>query len=103
MTEGGPATLPNGFDISRFGRHTQAAYRGPTPDNPSLSLKKRLKVASFYDQRERMAGESAAQPAMAPAPVAARSEAIRAPRQTDHVTTQIKWPARPGFKPSFQN
>jgi len=50
-----PKALPNGFDISRFGRHTQAAYLGPTPDNPSHSLKRRLKRASFFDQREREA------------------------------------------------
>jgi hypothetical protein len=33
---------------------------GPTPDNPSLSLKKRLKRAAFFDQRERevAAGEA---------------------------------------------
>ena len=49
-----PATaLPAGFDLSRFGRHVQAAYRGPTPDNPSLSLKNRLRRASFFDQQER--------------------------------------------------
>lgn len=30
-----------------------AAKRGPTPDNPSLSLKKRLKRAAFFDQRDR--------------------------------------------------
>lgn len=45
--------LPAGFDISRFGRHVQAAYRGPTADNPSLSLKNRLRRASFFDQREK--------------------------------------------------
>nr|WP_294850268.1 hypothetical protein [uncultured Sphingomonas sp.] len=47
------ATVPSGFDISRFGRHVQAAYRGPTPDNPSLSLKRRLKRAAFFDMKER--------------------------------------------------
>ena len=31
----------------------EAAKRGPTPDNPSLSLKKRLKRAAFFDQRDR--------------------------------------------------
>jgi hypothetical protein len=33
---------------------------GPTPDNPSLSLEKRLKRARFFDQRERQvaAGEA---------------------------------------------
>jgi hypothetical protein len=57
--------LPKGFDLSRFGRHTQAAYRGPTADNPSLSLKYRLRRAAALDQFERAnraqpAGESAA-------------------------------------------
>lgn len=33
------------------------AYRGPTPDNPSLSLRKRLKRAAFFDKREREAAE----------------------------------------------
>jgi len=57
--------LPAGFDLSRFGRHVQAAYRGPTPDNPSLSLKNRLRRASFFDQQERRAaeeGKAAARP-----------------------------------------
>jgi len=31
----------------------ERAMHGPTPDNPSLSLKKRLKRAAFFDQRER--------------------------------------------------
>jgi len=44
------------FDTSRFGRHVQAAYRGPTPENPSLSLRKRLKLAGELDRRERMHG-----------------------------------------------
>jgi len=41
--------------------HVERARRGPTPDNPSLSLKKRLKRAQFFDQRER---ETAAGDAM---------------------------------------
>jgi hypothetical protein len=49
--------LPNGFDISRFGRHVQAAYRGPTPDNPSLSLKYRVRRAAALDQQERRLAE----------------------------------------------
>ena len=52
--------LPAGFDISRYGRHAQAAFLGPTPDNPSLSLIRRLKRAAFFDQRERRAAEAAA-------------------------------------------
>jgi len=41
--------------------HVDRAMLGPTPDNPSLSLKKRLKRAAFFDQRERevAAGEAA--------------------------------------------
>jgi hypothetical protein len=31
----------------------EQARLGPTPDNPSLSLKKRLKRAAFFDQRDR--------------------------------------------------
>jgi hypothetical protein len=42
------------FDTSRFGRHVQAAYTGPTRENPSLSLRKRLKLASELDRRERL-------------------------------------------------
>ena len=36
--------------------------RGPTPDNPSLSLKKRLKRAAFFDRRERDAAAGKATP-----------------------------------------
>lgn len=58
--------LPEGFDLSRFGRHVQAAYRGPTEDNPSLSLKHRLRRASFLDQQEKRAiVEASAMPAPA--------------------------------------
>lgn len=45
--------LPDGFNLSQFGPHVQAAYRGPSPDNPSLSLKKRLSKARALDQRAR--------------------------------------------------
>jgi resuscitation-promoting factor RpfA len=68
-TEAGPDRLPNGFDLSRFGRHTRAAYLGPTPENPSLSLRNRLRRASFFDQREReaaAAGTSLKEPVFAP-------------------------------------
>ena len=47
----GPVTeLPEGFDTSEFGLHVQAAYNGPTEDNPSLSLKNRLSRANGLDQ-----------------------------------------------------
>lgn len=50
--------LPSGFDLSRFGPHVRAAYLGPTPDNPSLSLKYRLRRAAAMDQRARLQGEA---------------------------------------------
>lgn len=40
----------------------EAARRGPTPDNPSHSLKKRLQRASFFDQRERAVAAGTAVP-----------------------------------------
>jgi hypothetical protein len=100
-----PTVLPNGFDISRFGRHAQAAYRGPTPDNPSLSLKKRLSRASFYDQRERMAAAPAATATVEPR--VARPEPAMAARTSDHIVVR---PARQqptaraprGLRPAFQ-
>ncbi len=48
--------VPDDFDTSGFGRHVRAAYEGPTPENPSLSLRKRLKIAGELDRREREAG-----------------------------------------------
>lgn len=59
-----PATVPAATDRSAFawGSPTPAtaspierAMRGPSPDNPSLSLKKRLKRAAFFERREREA------------------------------------------------
>ncbi|MEO7365344.1 MAG: hypothetical protein ABIW03_03405 [Sphingomicrobium sp.] len=44
--------LPEDFDIERFGPNVQDAYRGPTEDNPSLSLKTRLSRAHGMDQQE---------------------------------------------------
>jgi hypothetical protein len=52
--------LPRGFDLSRFGPHVQAAYRGPTPDNPSSSLKHRIRQAGAMD---RAAGTYRCEPA----------------------------------------
>ena len=68
-TDAPVTALPAGFDISRFGRHVQAAYRGPTPDNPSLSLKNRLRRAAFFDQQERRTGATAPEPVTAEAHV----------------------------------
>jgi len=40
----------------------ERAHRGPTPDNPSLSLRKRLKRAAFFDAREKRVAEGKAEP-----------------------------------------
>jgi hypothetical protein len=65
----GPVTeLPEGFDLTPFGPHVQAAYKGPTVDNPSLSLKTRLRTAAGMDDMDKAADEAGtAQPAEAPA------------------------------------
>lgn len=83
----GPATLPGSFDLSRFGHHTQAAYRGPTPDNPFLSLKRRLKRASFLDSRERDAARAGLAPA--PAQREAAAPTVRAEQDNGQVTVRL--------------
>lgn len=40
----------------------ERAYRGPSPSNPSVSLKARLKRAAFFDKRERDAAAGLAEP-----------------------------------------
>ena len=42
--------------------HVDRAMLGPTPDNPSVSLEKRLKRARFFDQRERQVAAGEAEP-----------------------------------------
>ena len=44
------------------GSHVEAACDGPTEDNPSLSVKKRLKRARFFDEREQLAAAGLAVP-----------------------------------------
>ena len=51
-----PVAAPSG--LSRI----EAAKRGPTADNPSASLKKRLSRAAFFDQRERAVAAGTAVP-----------------------------------------
>ena len=55
----GDGEVPEGIDPDS---HVAAAYRGPTAENPSLSLKTRLKRAAFFDQRERQAAAGEAAP-----------------------------------------
>ena len=86
---GAPATkLPDGFDLSRFGPHVQAAYRGPTPDNPSLSLKYRLRRGAALDQQERLAAEQGG-----PMPATTPAESI---------PTRGNWEARPDAEYLFR-
>jgi hypothetical protein len=40
----------------------ERAYRGPSPANPSVSLRTRLKRAAFFDKRERDAAAGLAEP-----------------------------------------
>jgi len=84
-----PKTLPSGFDISRFGPHTQAAYLGPTDDNPSFSLKRRLKRASFFDQREREAAEANVQTTAATVEAPAQAAAAKTVRDDGQVTIRL--------------
>jgi len=42
--------------------HVDRATRGPTSNNPSLSLTKRLKRAAFFDLREREVAAGEAEP-----------------------------------------
>ena len=55
----GEGEVPEGIDPTS---HVAAAYRGPSDENPSLSLKTRLKRGAFFDQRERQAAAGKAAP-----------------------------------------
>lgn len=58
MMTNDPPNAESGSDES----HADRAMIGPTPDNPSLSLKKRLKRAAFFDLREREVAAGEAEP-----------------------------------------
>lgn len=80
------------------GRHAVAALRGPTPDNPFLTRRARLRRARFYDRRERLAAEVGR-----PTPFATRqtdaervADAAPAPRRTPLTGG---WSG--GFRPAF--
>lgn len=96
------ADVPDGFDMSRYGRHVQAAYRGPTADNPSLSLKRRLARARFFDQRERLAAQGVPTAPIANQPRPSAQPAQPA-REGDYVTTRVNRPQRPGFRPAYSS
>ena len=57
----------------------EAARRGPTPDNPSQSLKKRLQRAAFFDRREK---QVAAGQALPMSPMAGLPDALAKPSVT---------------------
>lgn len=99
MAETISPALPAGFDMSRYGPHVQAAYRGPTPDNPSLSLSKRLKRARFYDQRERMTTTERADSWQAARAPAAQPQPVRKP---EFVTSRGINMGNGGFRPAYQ-
>ena len=88
--------LPDGMDEASLGHHVAAAYRGPSADNPSLSLKKRLKRAAFFDQRERLARAGKAV-AVAPGAGLPAAMAKQAARVRDAVT-----PRPMSYRPTFQ-
>jgi hypothetical protein len=54
-TASGSAESPNESHVDR-------AMLGPTPGNPSLSLKTRLKRAAFFDKRDREVAAGKAAP-----------------------------------------
>jgi hypothetical protein len=80
------------FDTSNFGRHVQAAYRGPTPGNPSLSLRKRLKIAGELDRRERKLGTSMPKPSAKPATASAPPASDKPVMAFSGTASQAKWP-----------
>jgi hypothetical protein len=89
----GPVTeLPEDFDTSQFGLHAQAAYNGPTEDNPSLSLKHRLSRANGMDQLAER--EAEAEVAAAPDEVQAAMPVVAPSAKGDFV------PGLAGTKPS---
>jgi hypothetical protein len=84
--------VPEEFDTSNFGRHVQAAYRGPTPENPSLSLRKRLKIAGELDRRERKLGTSMPEPSAKPVTASVPPANDMPVMAFSGTASQAKWP-----------
>ena len=59
-----PATQPedDGSDRNPGESWVERAYRGPSPANPSVSLRNRLRRAAFFDKREREVAAGTAEP-----------------------------------------
>lgn len=101
---------PMRAEAGEMGQHVAAAYEGPTEDNPSLSLKKRLKRARALDQRARIMAEQGMTPqAAAPAmhASAARAKPAPQPSMTQWGYTQPtpaagNRPHQNGFRPAYQ-
>lgn len=96
------ATPPSG----RIGRHQAMAMAGPTPDNPFLTLSRRLKRARFLDRQERLAYEQTlgAQKDMTRKPVSAWEISQRqTPVAPQEQEVRRPEPARehPGLRPGF--
>jgi hypothetical protein len=51
-----------GSDCDDLESWTERAKCGPTPDNPSQSLKKRMKRAAFFEKRDREVAAGEAEP-----------------------------------------
>ncbi|WP_231734706.1 hypothetical protein, partial [Sphingomonas sp. CCH21-G11] len=79
------------------GRHAARAEQGPTPDNPFLTRRNRLRRARFYDRRERLALEAAQPSPDAPAPAPVMRDAPAAPRPA----APARAVPQPGFRPQF--
>ena len=74
-----PARPPAECIEAAPGSHVEAACEGPTADNPSLSIKKRVKRAQFFDQREFLVAAGEAVPVE---PDAGLPDALEAPGPT---------------------
>ena len=55
-------TVDDGSDRKPGESWVERAYRGPSPANPSVSLRNRLKRAAFFDKREREVAAGKAEP-----------------------------------------
>ena len=102
--------LPEDFDLSRFGPNVQDAYRGPTEDNPSASLKHRLSRASGMDQQERKLAEEVeavtGEPILDESDTAPAAEAPAAkPAAVDHVSGDFilrpRMTREPSVRPTY--
>jgi hypothetical protein len=95
------AELHENFDLSRFGPNVQAAYRGPTADNPSASLKTRLRRAAAMDQ---MARRVAAEPVTARTAEAPAESFVERPAFTPQANGEFmlrRATTKPSMRPAY--